>query len=631
MKYSLIFAATAAASEVYGGYGAQQPSSSVPAKVSSVPVYGGYVPQQSSSAPAYGGYNGNTPSAKTTPPAKATPCSTTVGKNGYTTVVPGYGKPPVTVTQQHQAYPTCVAKGYGDQCDKWEEDKYVSTTITDYNKNVVTVTKVQDYVTVYQEKKTVTKCATSAAGGYKAVPTGTYNKNATTWYELYEKIHVVQYKDMGKNALTGYSGSGLCQACDNTQPIVVKEYKDGKWTESKKDIIYGKPKDEVKVYEKPGVYTVPAKVVTVDYPVTYIDSATKTAKAGETCTYGGQYKEVKSTGTITGVYGAKQTTVVNGKTETCTVTKTVTVFCAKVGKCEIQPATTTVYDKDTKIVYPTAGVYEAGVYHYEAKTITITQPNQAYTCKYEATPVPASKTPSVPAYKTPTNDYGYKASATPTPNQPYGGDHPSYPIKSNSTSSAYNNGYGSKPSTTPCTTLIKASSTPVVPSVYKPVYGSDNKPSTTPCSTLIKASATPAVYQPVYGDNSKPSSSPAVAYPPTVTPAYNNGGYGDNSKPSTTVPSKASSTPCDEDKKPSPTPVYPNGGNNGGYGGNAQSTPAYNNGGYGGNSQPTPTPVNPSYPAQSAAYGGNNNGQYQPSYAKRAGMVERRNALVQAL
>lgn len=618
MKYSLFFAATVAAYDAYGGYGAQQ-SSSAPVKASSTPVYGGY---------------DNKP--VTSPPAKATPCSTTVGKNGYTTVVPGYGKQPVTITTQHQAYPTCVAKGYGDQCDKWEEDKYVSTTITDYNKKVVTITKVQDYVTVYQEKKTITKCATSTNGGYHAVPTGSYggnNKNATTWYELYEKIHVVQYKDMGKNALTGYSGSGLCQACDNSQPIVVKEYKDGKWTESKKDVTYGKPKEEVKVYEKPGVYTVPAKVVTVDYPVTYIDSATKTAKAGETCTYGGQYKEVKSTGTITGVYGAKETKVVNGKTETVTVTKTVTVFCGKVGKCEISPATTTVYDKDTKIVYPTNAVYEAGVYHYDAKVITITKPNQAYTCKYEATPTPASKTPTVPASKTPVNDYGYKASATPTPNQPYGGDYPSYPVKSNSTSSVPSNGYGSKPSTTPCSTLIKVSSTPAV-YVSKPVYNNGG-----------------------YGDNTKPSSTPAVGYPPVVTPPVynNNGGYGDNTKPSSVVPNKPTSTPCDDDKKKAtPTPVYNNGNNNGGYGGDNNSkpspTPVYNNGGYGGdnNSKPSPTPVyngnnnggyggdnnskpspTPVYNNGNAGYGANtNNG---PTYAKRAGIAERRSALVQAL
>jgi hypothetical protein len=110
MKYTILFAATAAAYDAYGGYEAQ--SSSAPAEVSSsVPGYGGYVAQSSStlvkassSAPAYGGYNQVTSSSIKSAPAssKATPCSTSVGSNGYATIVPGYGKPPVTVTSQYQ-------------------------------------------------------------------------------------------------------------------------------------------------------------------------------------------------------------------------------------------------------------------------------------------------------------------------------------------------------------------------------------------------------------------------------------------------------------------------------------------------------------------------------------------------
>jgi hypothetical protein len=177
MKYALLFAATAAAYDAYGGYGAQ--SSSTPAKASSSAVI-------SSSAPGYGGYQLVTSSKASVPASKATPCSTSVGKDGYTTVVPGYGKTPVTVTAQHQAYPTCVAKSNdGKTCDKWGDDNYVSTTITDYNKKVVTVTKVQDCVTVYQEKKTITHYATPTIGGYGAVSTPVGSKNATgTWYEL---------------------------------------------------------------------------------------------------------------------------------------------------------------------------------------------------------------------------------------------------------------------------------------------------------------------------------------------------------------------------------------------------------------------------------------------------------------
>jgi hypothetical protein len=190
MKYALLFAATAAAYDAYGGYGDQLSSAS--AKVSSAVKI-------SSSAPGYGGHSGQTvtPSGvKSSSASEATPCSTSVGKNAYTTVTPGYGKTPVTVTAQHQAYPSCVATGYdGKGCDKWVDDKYVSTTITDCNKKVVTITRVQDSVTVYQEKKTITHYATPTIGGYGALSTGTSSKNVTgTWYELYEKIHVVEYQ-----------------------------------------------------------------------------------------------------------------------------------------------------------------------------------------------------------------------------------------------------------------------------------------------------------------------------------------------------------------------------------------------------------------------------------------------------
>lgn len=526
MKYALLFAATAAAYDAYGGYGSQ-PSSSAPAKVSS-------------SAPSYGGYGYQSVTSKASTPAvsKATPCSTSVGKDGYTTVVPGYGKPPVTVTQQHQAYPTCVAKGYdGKSCDKWEDDKYVSTTITDYNKKVVTVTKVQDCVTVYHEKKTITHYATSTIGGYGAVSTPSVNKNATgNWYELYEKVYTVEYQNMGKNALPGYGGSGLCQKCDNAQPIVVKEYKGGKWTEEKKTLNYGKPQDEVKVYEKPGVYTVPAKVVTV----------------------------YQST--------------------------------------------------------PTGKAPEYGVYHYDAKVITITKSNQPYTCTYDLPKSTPSKTPSKNEgypVKTPVyNDYGYKASPTPKKPENDYPSYPSYPVKSNTTS--YGNGYA-------------------------------DKPTSTPCSTLIKSTPTPASSKPVYGDNGYVSK----GYP-TPTPAYGNGGYGDNSKPSTSIPSKPSSTPCDDDKKkPTPTPSKPSYDDNYKpaptpskpvYDDNYKpaptpSKPVYDNGnnynnnnGYGSNTKPTPTPAYPAYPADpSGGYGSNvEYGKTNPGYTKRGGMIERRKAVAEA-
>jgi hypothetical protein len=319
-------------------------------------------------------------------------------------------------------------------------------------------------------------------------------------------------QNMGKNALVGYSGSGLCQKCDNDQPITVKTYSGGKWTEEKKTFTYGKPQDEVKVYEKPGVYTVPAKVVTVY-------SSTPTGKAPE-----------------------------------------------------------------------------AGIYHYDAKVITITKPNQAYTCTYEVPKQTPSKTPSkgeeYPATVTKTpvynNDYGYKASPTPKKPENDYPSYPSYPVKSNTTS--YGNGYADKPTSTPCSTSSAH------------LYG-DN-------GYGAKSTATPAISsKPVYGDN-------GYGAKPTPTPAaYGNNGYGDNNKPSSVVPSKPSSTPCDEDKK-TPTPSKPVYDNNNGYGA----------------SKPTPTPAYPAKPADpSGGYGSNTEyGKTNTGYTKRGGMIERRNAVVKA-
>jgi hypothetical protein len=334
---------------------------------------------------------------------------------------------------------------------------------------------------------------------------------------------------MGKNALVGYSGPGLCQKCDDVQEVVVKEYKGGKWTEEKKSFNYGKPQDEVKIYEKPGVYTVPAKVVIV-----YTSS-------------------------------------------------------------------------------PTGKAPEANIYTYEAKVVTITKPNQPYTCTYELPKQTPVKTPSkgedYPATvtKTPTNnnDYGYKASATPKKPE---NDYPSYPsylVKSNTTS--VGNAYGGKPTSTPCSVSSK------------PVYG-DNGYAARPTPTPASSS------KPVYGDNGYGAKSTPVVASSSI-PAYGNNEYGSKStptppaygdnKPTSSAPSKPSSTPCDEDKKtPTPTPAKPV------YDDSYKATPTpptpskpvyENNNGYGDNSKPTPTPAKAAY-----------------SYTKRGGINERRQALVEA-
>ncbi|KAL6711653.1 hypothetical protein ACN47E_004587 [Coniothyrium glycines] len=541
MKYSLIFAATAAAYDAYGaGYkhGEEQKSSSVKASSTPKPI-------------------------------------------GYTTIYPGYDKHPVTVTTQHQPYPTCVSAGYdAKSCGKWEDDTYVSTTVKDYDGNYKVITKTDEPVTVYHTKKTITHSATGKYGyptpsaGY-AAPTGSpYSKNGTDgcWYELYEKVEEVPYKKLGPHALPGYPGSGLYPEGDKEQPVKVKEYKGGKWSEYEHVYKYGTP-EEVKTYEKPGVYTEPAKDVYVDKPYTKAAEATKYAKAGETCTYGGAYVDAKKTGYVTGAYGAYETKYVSGKPVTETVVKYTTVYVTKTGKVEVAKPTTTVYDHDTKVAYPTAKEYDAGYYHQDAKTITITKSGEAYTCSYEkqkATPTP-KKDEEYPVYPTKTpshDDYGYNSyKATPTPKKPTGDDkeYPVYPVKGNGTHGDY-----------------EAKSTPVA--IYSKAYDHADYPASsypakatsTPCDEDDKHKATPtaSVYKPYGGEHkSVPAakSTPVYnAYPvPTPSkPVHDDKDY-EEYKPSHVVPAKASSTPCDDDeKKPYPTPAQPYDGKH------AEPTPA---------------------------------------------------------
>ncbi|RAR08150.1 hypothetical protein DDE82_002482 [Stemphylium lycopersici] len=537
MKYALIFAATAAAYDSYGGYGADAESSSaVKASTSAKPI-------------------------------------------GYTTIVPGYGKQPVTVTTQHQPYPTCVSAGYGGQgCDKWEEDAYVSTVIKDYDNNYATITKTQQPVVVYHTKKTITHSAT-ATSGY-AAPTGiAYNKNGTEgcWYELYEKIEEVPYNKLGPHALPGYPGSGLYKEGEMKQPVHVKEYKGGKWSEYDHEYSYGTPEPEVSTYEKPGVYTVPSKDVTIDHPATYPAEATKTAKAGETCTYGGQYIEAKETGYITGAYGAYETKVKGGKTVTETVIKHTTIYASTTGNYEVAKPTTTVYDHDTEVAYPTAKHYEAGVYHHEAQTVTITKPGQAYTCEYEQTKkYEATSTPkhgeNYPAHATSTpvyqGSYGHSKPST-TPKKPTEGEnkYPSYPAqpaKNNSTSSIH----GSYPASTPVAVYSKPSYN------GEGGYGGDkkstmmtvpSKPSTTPAEHYpVEASSTPLEHYPAVSASSTPCSSDLSSATPAVSTGYSTEAYGhatstpvEHYPESSATPAKSSVYNTDVYGYAVPTPVKP--------------------------------------------------------------------------
>jgi hypothetical protein len=314
----------------------------------------------------------------------------TSSKLGYTTVYPGYGKQPVTVTAQYQPVPTYVN-------GKWSHYEAISTVITDVHGNKITVTKTEQDVTVYHSKTTLTHTKSAPIGGY-AKPTG-YGASAyanstkpQTWNELYEEIHYVPYNHMGPHALPGYAGNPKAKETKDQQAVKIKKYQGGKWAEYDHTFTYNAPKPSVTTYDAPGTYTVPAKDITVAYPTTVTATATYTAKANKPVTYGGQITSVSKPTTITAHYPAYET---HG-TVTKTVIKSTTVACPNAGKYTIVKPTTTVYKHDTTVSYPQVTKYPAGVYHHEAETVTITKSHQPYTCSFEQTSAYPVVTP--PAY-----------------------------------------------------------------------------------------------------------------------------------------------------------------------------------------------------------------------------------------
>ncbi|KAF2264238.1 hypothetical protein CC78DRAFT_533456 [Lojkania enalia] len=322
--------------------------------------------------------------------------SSSSSKIGYTTINPGHGKPPVTITQQHQEIPTYIPEhGYRSTTGSWSDYKWVSTIIKDYDSSSVTVTETTQKVTVYHTKTTVTHTETSMVYGAYSAPTGAYatgnyGKNATTttkvWTELYEKFHEVPYCDLGPSALPGYAGSGLYKDWDegkdtNYQPVEVSEFTGGKWKYYKEIYTYGPPKPAVTTYDAPGTYTVDAYDLTVKETSTAAAEAQCTAGAHEAVTYGGYTTEISKPTTITVPYGAYESK--NGKTKT--VVKYTTVTYTAPGTYTVIKPTITKYETATIILYPTTTIYEPGVYHHDKETVTITKPGEAYTCSLSHT------------------------------------------------------------------------------------------------------------------------------------------------------------------------------------------------------------------------------------------------------
>lgn len=364
--------------------------------------------------------------------------SSSSSKVGYTTVYPGYGKEPVTVTSQYQAVPTYV-KNDKSTTGTWSDYAWVSTVIKDCDASYVTVTSTTQKVKIYHTKTTKTHTSTVTEYGYAAptggyaYPTGSYGpKNTTTkvWYELYEKIHEAEYAELGPSALPGYPGSGLYKDWDskaevNYQPYEVKEFVSGKWTEYAATATYGVPKPSATTFTKTGVYTMPEYEVTVKDTTTVPAEAHYTGKPHETVTYGGVVTTISKPATVTVPYGAYETE--GTKTKTVILYKTITVTAS--GAYTVVEPTTTVCESSTVLSYPTASIIEPGTYTYPAATVTVTKPGEAYTAsctahKPSSTSYPSGtaspypeETPSTtgPSYPDPSSDYEEPAENYGTP------------------------------------------------------------------------------------------------------------------------------------------------------------------------------------------------------------------------
>ncbi|UPX10417.1 uncharacterized protein EKO05_0001078 [Ascochyta rabiei] len=267
--------------------------------------------------------------------------------------------------------------------------------------------------------------------------------------------------------------------------------------------------------------------------------ATTTAKAGVPVTYGGVTTEFKETGVKTCAYGAYETGKdQNGKDVTSTVVKTVTVTISNTGKYEVAKPTTTVYDHDAEITYPTISVYQPGIYHKDAQTVTITKSGDIYSCDYKQT-----KTHPAKPEKTPSHGAEY----------PYG----------NNTSTEYKPEY---PASTP--SVAKSSSKPdnkypvtfSVPAYPEstPVY--DTKSSGTPCASSSKPATeieSSSVEYPSYPASSSvpshdehESSTKYPSYPASATVPHYEG--------SSSIPYHSSTKPVDAYKSSSIAyPSYP--------------------------------------------------------------------------
>lgn len=154
------------------------------------------------------------------------------------------------------------------------------------------------------------------------------------------------------------------------------------------------PTNPITSFSSTGVYTIPARTLTVTDSTTVCD-ATGTEVPSGTHTVGGVTTVVETATTVTCPYATVKPT---GSTTT-SVIETTTYVCPSAGTYTIAPITTYV-PTSTMLVYPTPATYTPGTYTNPEQTMTVTNTDYHYVCPASSStpaPAPTSAPASAPA------------------------------------------------------------------------------------------------------------------------------------------------------------------------------------------------------------------------------------------
>lgn len=153
------------------------------------------------------------------------------------------------------------------------------------------------------------------------------------------------------------------------------------------------PTPDITSFTSTGVYTIPAKTITVTDSTTVCGAASTELPSGSH-TIGGVTTVVETATTVTCPYATVKPT---GSTTT-SVIETTTYVCPSAGTYTIAPITTYV-PTNTAVVYPTPATYTPGTYTKPDRTMTITNTDYTYVCPEEST-TSVSTAVSTPAVST---------------------------------------------------------------------------------------------------------------------------------------------------------------------------------------------------------------------------------------